>query len=85
MAYLATSHHHWQEEKVLISHHVGYETGLDDKRHRHTRKELKVITNYCKFDMLHKSCILNKKGKDKRDKANEHSQVLENVTEKEGS
>lgn len=34
--------------------------------------------------MLHKSYILNKKGKDKKDKGNEYSWVLEIVTEKEG-
>lgn len=71
-------------EKVFICHDIGYETGLDDRRSRHTRKQLKVIIKHFKFDMLHKSYILNKKGKDKKDKGNEYSWVLEIVTEKEG-
>ena len=41
-----------------------------------------MIIKHFKFDMLHKSYILNKKGKEK--KGNEYSQVLEIVTEKEG-
>jgi len=49
---------------------IGYETGLDDRRSRHTRKQLKVTIKDFKFNMLHKSYILNKKGKDKKDKGN---------------